>query len=163
MVDYLMTSFPIMQHQAILQILRHVPENDQNINQTRSNPVRYRPISVNIKSRSGEKAKRSYGPACRLGYGVDWKTQYAVREAPPYWNNPSCLLKAMIGGFTTHIRQEDGDMVGQRVYGNGLSGDSSSTLGMHKVIAAIQILAEWGHSEYREWFKKDMLKLLAEI
>lgn len=32
-------------HEAILQVLRDLPEDDQSINQTRSTPVKYRPIT----------------------------------------------------------------------------------------------------------------------
>ena len=60
-------------------------------------------------------------------------------------------------------QKEDSKVVRQRVWGNDLFGDSSSTLGIYKVIAAIQILAEWSHTEYRAWFEKDVLKLLAGI
>jgi hypothetical protein len=50
MVDYAMCLIPDDNtHQAILQLLRHLPEMDQNINQTRAAPVRYRPITVNIE------------------------------------------------------------------------------------------------------------------
>jgi len=59
--------------------------------------------------------------------------------------------------------QERGETVRQIVWGNDLFGDSSSILGIYKVIAAIQILAEWSHTEYRTWFKKYVLKLPAEI
>jgi len=36
-------------HQAILQVLSDLPEDDQNISQTRFAPVKYRPITVNIE------------------------------------------------------------------------------------------------------------------
>jgi len=50
MVDYAMCLIPDDDtHRSILQLLRHLPEMDQNINQTRAAPVRYRPITVNVE------------------------------------------------------------------------------------------------------------------
>jgi hypothetical protein len=45
----------------------------------------------------------------------------------------------------------------RRVWGNAAFGDSSSILGIYKVIAAILILAEWSHGEHRAWFERDVL------
>lgn len=38
-------------HQAILQVLRDLPEDEPNINQTRSALARYRHITVNIEAK----------------------------------------------------------------------------------------------------------------
>jgi len=49
MTDYAMILLPDHEmHQAILQVLSDLPEEDQNINQTRFAPVKYRPNTVNI-------------------------------------------------------------------------------------------------------------------
>jgi hypothetical protein len=59
-------------------------------------------------------------------------------------------------------QKEDGGLM-RRVWRNDVFGDSSSILGIYKVITAILILAEWSHGQYRAWFEKNVLKLPVEM
>ena len=65
--------------------------------------------------------------------------------------------------FYNIYQTEDSDMVRQRVWGNGIFGDSSSILGIYKIITAIQILVEWSHTDYRAWFEQAVLNLLVAV
>jgi hypothetical protein len=49
MVDYAIVLLFEEEHDQILETLRHLPEEDQNINHTSFMPVRYKPIVINIE------------------------------------------------------------------------------------------------------------------
>jgi hypothetical protein len=163
MVDYAIILLPDdATHPAILQVLRDLPEDDQNINQTRSAPVKYRPITVNIEVKVPGQGKN------------EAMVQLAVWAAAQFEKLNTLTGKLVPIGIPLvsveghdwrlyHIYQiEDGDTLRQRVWGNEIFGDSSSILGIYKVIAAIQILADWSHTDYRAWFEQDVLKLPVE-
>jgi hypothetical protein len=163
MVDYSMILPDDAMHQAILQVLRDIPEDDQNINQTRSAPVKYRPITVNIEVKvPGEGKNEAMVPLAVWAAAQMEKPNTLSGKLAPV-GIPLVSVEGHDWRFYNTYQTDDGDIVRQRVRGNGHFGDSSSILGIYKIIAAIQILAEWSHTEYREWFEKDVLKLPAEI
>jgi len=163
MVDYSIILLPDNKmHQAILQVLRDLPEEDQNINQTRSAPVKYRPITVNIEAKLPGEGKND----AMVQLAVWAAAQMEKLNALSGTLAPIGIPLVSVEGHDWRLYntyQERGETVRQIVWGNDLFGDSSSILGIYKVIAAIQILAEWSHTEYRTWFKKYVLKLPAEI
>ncbi|KAF4627925.1 hypothetical protein G7Y89_g10226 [Cudoniella acicularis] len=163
MVDYSMILLPDdKMHQAILQVLRDLPEEDQNVNQTRSAPVKYRPITVNIEVKLPGQGKNDAMVQLAVWAAAQLEKLNALSGALAPIGIPLVSVEGHDWRLYNTYQKEDSEVV-RRVWGNDLFGDSSSTLGIYKVIAAIQILAEWSHTEYRAWFEKDVLKLLAEI
>ncbi|KAE8444333.1 hypothetical protein EG329_000643 [Mollisiaceae sp. DMI_Dod_QoI] len=164
MVDYWMILLPDdKMHQAILQVLRDLPEEDQNINQTRSAPVKYRPITVNIEVKLPGEGKNDAMVQLAVWAAAQLEKLNALSGTLAPIGIPLVSVEGHDWRLYNTYQKEDSKVVRQRVWGNDLFGDSSSILGIYKVIAAIQILAEWSHTEYRAWFEKDVLKLLAEI
>jgi hypothetical protein len=164
MVDYSMILLPDdKMHQAILQVLRDLPEEDQNINQTRSAPVKYRPITVNIEVKLPGEGKNDAMVQLAVWAAAQLEKLNALSGTLAPIGIPLVSVEGHDWRLYKTYQKEDSNVVRQRVWGNDLFGDSSSTLGIYKVIAAIQILAEWSHTEYRAWFEKDVLKLLAGI
>ncbi len=164
MVDYSMVLLPDDKlDQAILQVLRDLPEEDQNINQTRFAAVRYRPITVNIEVKlPGEGKNDAMVQLAVWGSAQLAKLNFLSGTLAPI-GIPLVSVEGHDWRLYNTYQQEDSKVVRQRVWGNDLFGDTSSTLGIYKVIAAIQILAKWSHTEYRAWFEKDVLRLLAGI
>lgn len=144
-------------HQAILQVLRDLPEECQNINQTRSAPVKYRPITVNIEVKVPGEGKNEAMVQLAVWAAAQMEKRNTLTGTGKLAaiGIPLVSVEGHDWRFYQTYQQEDGEMV---VWGNGLFGDSSSILGIYKVIAGIRILAEWSQSEYRAWFKKEVLK-----
>jgi len=164
MVDYSIILLPDdKMHQAILQVLRDLPEDHQNINQTRSAPVKYRPITVNIEVKLPGEGKNDAMVQLAIWAAAQLEKLNALSGTLTPIGIPLVSVEGHDWRLYNTYQKEDSKVVRQRVWGNELFGDSSSTLGIYKVIAAIQILAEWSDTEYRAWFEKDVLKLLAEV
>jgi hypothetical protein len=164
MVDYSMILLPDnAMHQAILQVLRDLPEDDQNINQTRSAPVKYRPITVNIEVKVPGEGKNEAMVQLAVWAAAQMEKLNTLSGKLAPIGIPLVSVEGHDWRLYSTYQKEDGEMVGQRVWGNDIFGDSSSILGIYKIIAAIQILAEWSDTKYRAWFEKDVLKLPAEI
>ncbi|MCJ1405152.1 hypothetical protein MMC11_008378 [Xylographa trunciseda] len=164
MVDYSMVLLPDdKMHQAILQVLRNLPEEDQNINQTRSAPVKYRPITVNIEVKLPGEGKNYTMVQLAVWAAAQLEKLNALSGTLAPIGIPLVSVEGHNWRLYNTYQKEDSEVVRQRVWGNDLFGDSSSTLGIYKIITAIQILAERSNTEYRACLEKDVLKLLAEI
>ena len=162
MVDYSMILLPDeVTHQAILQVLRDLPEDEQNINQTRSAPVKYRPITVNIEVKVPGGGKNEAMVQLAVWAAAQMEKLNALSGKLVPIGIPLVSVEGHDWRLYNTYQKGDGEVVSQRVWGNDLIGDSSSILGIFKIIAAIQMLAQWSHTEYRAWFKKDVLKLAA--
>ena len=164
MVDYAIILLPDnATHQAILQVLRDLPEDDQSINQTRSTPVKYRPITVNIEVEGPGQGKNEAMVQLAVWAAAQMEKLNMLSGKFVPIGLPLVSVEGHDWRFYNIYQTEDSDMVSQRVWGNGIFGDSSSILGIYKIITAIQILVEWSHTDYRAWFEQAVLNLLVAV
>jgi hypothetical protein len=164
MTDYAMILLPDHEmHQAILQVLSDLPEEDQNINQTRFAPVKYRPITVNIGVKLPEEGNNDMMVKLAVWTAAQLKKLNVLSGTLAPVGIPLVSVERHDWRLYSTFQKDDGKVVRQSVRGNDRFGDSSSILGIYKVIAAIQVLAEWSDTEYRAWFEEEVLKMLAEV
>lgn len=79
MVDYcLVLTFP-SPPQQILEILRDLPEEDQNINQTAFTPMKYEPITVNIEVKVPGQGKNETMVQLSIWVAAQFNKLYALR------------------------------------------------------------------------------------
>lgn len=160
MVDYSMILLPDnTMHQAILHVLRDLPEDEQNINQTSAAPVKYRPITINIEVKVPGEGKNEAMVQLAVWAAAQMEKLNGLSGKVVPIGIPLVSVEGHDWRLYSTYQKDDDGMIGQRVWGNDVFGDSSSILGIYKVIAGIQNLAEWSHIEYRPWFEKDVLKL----
>jgi hypothetical protein len=60
-------------------------------------------------------------------------------------------------GYIVYQEEED-NKVRQIVWGNDVFGDSSSILGIYKIVAIIRCLVHWSETYYTTWFKTEILQ-----
>jgi hypothetical protein len=125
--------------------------------------VKYRPITVNIEVKEPGEGKNEAMVQLAVWAAAQLeKLNTLTGELAPI-GIPLVSVEGHDWRFYDTYQIEDGGMLRQRVWGNGIFGNSSSILGIYKVIAAIRILAEWSNREYRAWFKQDVLEIPAEV
>lgn len=149
-------------HQSIFQVLRDLPEDDRNINQTRYTPVKYRPITVNIEVKIPGEGRNEAMVQLAVWAAAQMEKLNALSGKLATIGIPLIYIERHDWRLYNIYQEKDGEIVRRSVFGNGVFGDSSSILGIYKIIAAVRILAEWSHTEYRAWFEKGVLKLQAE-
>ena len=114
-------------HQAILQVLRDLPEEDQNINQTRLAPVKYRPITVNIEVKLPGEGKNDTMVQLTVWAAAQLEKLSALSGTPARIGIP--LVSVEGHDWRLYIAyQKDDSEAARRVWGNDAFGNSSSTL-----------------------------------
>jgi hypothetical protein len=159
MVDYSMILLPDKRmHRAILHILRDLPEEDRNINQTEFSAVAYRPITVNVEVKLPGKGTNESMIQLAVWSAAQFEKLNELSGTLAPIGIPLVSVEGHDWRLNITYQSDDGEVEGQVVWGSELFGNTSSTLGIYKIIAAIQVLAEWSHTEYRAWFEKSVLK-----
>ena len=140
----------IVLHNHIIRKLKS--EQNQNINQTSAEWVRFKPIVISIVIATDEdkahiqistwltaqfKRLRQF-----VGYSVELPSLPVISIFRKRW----LLLFATVNTLGEILLVEDLQL-----------GDTGSVFGIYKLIAAIRRLARWVHEDYRPWFEREVL------
>ena len=176
MVDYSISLVPNQDmHDAIIRLLKNEAYELQTINQTRSDPLRFRPIAISIETKKASLAGQ--GARIQLGMwvaahfnriralkdeslimptlplisvaGAEWHLHFARdcdKQIVSYSGNPSTLAV-----FATYLLL-------QEIIGDLHLGDTRSLLGCYKLLAGLRCLCGWVTTKFKDWFEGNVLQ-----
>ena len=135
--------------QHIRNSLNHGPQDSISVNQTDFRPLRTRPIILNIETKlpftGGETAGVQL--ATWVGAGLSRLRQMLPPDEPI----PTLPMLSWHGHDLTFMGiQDQGEE--SVIYGKLPLGSSHTVLGVFQILKAIEILAEWGNGDYKDWF-----------
>ena len=143
-----------------------------SINQTTFDPLRYLPIAVSIET----KVSGGNDETARVQLAVWASAQFKKLQilAGAACSMPILPMIYVQGDLWNLLiaTESEGKVVSSRdhsiesfllistmqtLFGTLCFGGTDSIIGIYKIIAGIQILAEWADRPYREWFMKNVL------
>ena len=136
-----------------------LPPEERYLNQTHHLPVQHRPIIVNVETKipftGGQKADLQL--AGWQDAGETKLKQLLESNSNGRAQIPTMPMVSFHGHdayiSAWHIRDE-----GRVMLGNFRLGSSESVLRIFQILKGLDIVVEWGHSEYRKWYLKHVLK-----
>jgi len=140
----------------IVELLKPRPREEQSINQTLT--VKQRPIAISIKTELPFCGDESTDIKLSIWVGagieklkgmLDGKADNACASRSKIPAMPALSMHGHDLYMVVLETQETRNVM----YGKMRLGGTDTILGVFQIIAAIDILVEWAHNEYREWFE----------
>jgi len=159
-VDFVLTLRPDQElEDRIVKTLLLQPRSSRFLNQTNHEPVRIAPIFVNIETKipntGGQKANVQLAT---WGYAGFSKLHQMLHANGNGTEKVPAIPMLSAHGHDWHLaalheRGNDNLLIGRMALGT-----TETIQGIFQIIEALDILANWGLTEYKPWYLKNVIK-----
>lgn len=145
------------------------PNAHKSLNSTYFNAIIDSPIAISVETKTDGDSKAQslnqlttwvWAHMNRLRWFVEQSNRNSARRPDPI--PPLPLLLAQGAVWTLLVATTNPDTDRKTIWEICALGDSSTILGIYRIVAALRLLLDWAETAFRPWFEQYALPLTAQ-